>query len=63
MWRALADPTRRRVLDLLLDGLRITGDILTFPHLADRGHAIPRGPFGRREKVRISYARCHADGW
>ena len=27
MWRALADPTRRRVLDLLLDGPRITGDI------------------------------------
>jgi DNA-binding transcriptional ArsR family regulator/uncharacterized protein YndB with AHSA1/START domain len=27
VWRALADPTRRRVLDLLLDGPRITGDI------------------------------------
>jgi len=27
VWRALADPTRRRVLDLLLEGPRITGDI------------------------------------
>jgi len=27
VWRALADPTRRRVLDLLVDGPRITGDI------------------------------------
>jgi DNA-binding transcriptional ArsR family regulator/uncharacterized protein YndB with AHSA1/START domain len=27
VWRALADPTRRKVLDLLLDGPRITGDI------------------------------------
>ena len=27
LWRALADPTRRRVLDLLLEGSRITGDI------------------------------------
>jgi DNA-binding transcriptional ArsR family regulator/uncharacterized protein YndB with AHSA1/START domain len=27
LWRALADPTRRRVLDLLLDRPRITGEI------------------------------------
>ena len=28
MWRALADPTRRQVLDFLADGPRTTGDIV-----------------------------------
>src|SRR5688572_22909414 len=27
VWRALADPTRRRLLDLLRDGPRTTGDL------------------------------------
>jgi len=34
MWRALADPTRRRVLDLLLDRPRITGEIAAQFHIS-----------------------------
>lgn len=34
VWRALSDPTRRRVLDLLRDGARTTGDLAaSFPEL------------------------------
>jgi DNA-binding transcriptional ArsR family regulator len=34
VWRALGDPTRREILDLLREGPKTTGDICSqFPHL------------------------------
>ena len=38
IWKALADPTRRRILDLLRDGPRQTTEIVdAFPHLSRFG--------------------------
>lgn len=35
VWKALADPTRRQILDLLRDGPRQTSEIVSeFPHLS-----------------------------
>ncbi|HRI87271.1 MAG TPA: helix-turn-helix domain-containing protein [Candidatus Hydrogenedentes bacterium] len=38
VWKALSDPTRRAILDLLRDGPRTTTDIVVrFPHLSRFG--------------------------
>lgn len=34
LWRALADPTRRRILDLLLERPRITGEVAGYFHIS-----------------------------
>ena len=64
VWRALANPVRRKVLDLLRDGARSTGDLVDqFPSLsrfavmqhlgvlADAGLLIVR----RQGRVRLNY--------
>ena len=38
VWKALSDPTRRRILDLLRDGPRTTGDLVgAFPEMTRFG--------------------------